>query len=164
MGFITVLCGSGSAGFQVLPGLVPEDDESRFLLCPLRFWRWSSALTVRRSEAITLTKNISLYPLSYKKSMLIRLRLFPKTGQPFNDCDQRMDTTSLNQEPDLRLQSIAPLHGPFGFGQGSGCTANCRYLEETRCRIGYTNHYLFFFFFFFQANCWHILTMLSDSL
>lgn len=41
MGFMTLLRWSGSAGFQVLAGFLPEDDGSRFPLC--LFWRWSSA-------------------------------------------------------------------------------------------------------------------------
>lgn len=65
---------------RLLAGLLPEDDGGRFPLCLwlLWFWRWSSALRGRGSEEITLMKNTRLHSLSYTKSMLIRLRLFPE--------------------------------------------------------------------------------------
>lgn len=56
-------------------------------------------------------KNTCLYPLSYIKSMLIRLRLFPpNAGQPFYDYLIKSGT---------RLKSIA-FHGPYNWGQGTG--------------------------------------------
>ena len=55
-------------GFQVLAGLLPEDDGGRFPLCHwVRwFWRWSSASRVCKSEEISLMKNTCLFPWSYK--------------------------------------------------------------------------------------------------
>ena len=55
-------------GFQVLAGLLPEDDGGRFPLClwVRWFWRWCSASRVCRGEEISLMKNTCLYPWSYK--------------------------------------------------------------------------------------------------
>ena len=93
--FIAVLCWSGSAG------LLTWGD---FPALPLE-------MELGYEVAGGRTTNTRPYPLSYGKSMLIRLRcFFPiNAGRLFHDCDRRMNT----QE-----QDFSPL---LGWGQGADC-------------------------------------------